>query len=646
MAQPQPDDSFQAYLAALLALYISAEETLLGGIAGILRFTSPTFLSQVLALSHMRRLAQQVSTQLSAGDRWVQPMLQRAIEAGAKSASTEIVRAGIPPKPPKTPGTDLARNFDFSMPHGDRSVQAIRDDLVSSLTDVRRRITRLPDDVYKVISPAAAAGQALGHGYTPAQAQAYAWREYVRQGITGFTDRSGRNWSLSAYVEMSVRTATTRAYNDSHLQVMQAAHIDLFTVPDDGHPCPLCFPWQNRILSVEPDERAVATIAEATAAGLFHPNCFPGFVSVSAPSGVSAADSRWYEGELVVIHTAAGNELSVTPNHPILTPEGWVRAGNLVIGQDVIRYDIERQRVDGMSPDDQHVEAGIGNVFDALRHSSHVTTVSVPSTAEQFHGDGGDADVEVVLVDRLLEYGDNPTVGESLANHALFVGGVRFASLLPNGASDEVLMSASHTPDGGVGRTDEFGPLCGRHARMTFDGTGGLGDRDTTAFEPRTDRRLMSVEDGRDLALSLTSEVSNDRIVKVSIREFAGHVYNLQTRDGWYTANSIVVHNCKHILAPVIPGVTVLPAPREWTEQDALNYRNTQKQRRLELEIRKAKRRLEYAIDPATQAAARGDVRSAQARMRQFVAETGFLRQSRREQLDLANDHLKLPAIR
>ncbi len=375
MTTPQPEDSFQTYLAALLALYISAEDYLLGGIAGILRITRPTILSQILALSRMRRLTQQANAGLAAGDRWVQPMLQRAIEAGAKTAGTEIVRTGIPPKPPKTPGTDLARNFDFSIPHGERSVQAIRDDLVSSLTDVRRRITRLPDDIYKVISPATAAGQALGHGYTPAQAQAYAWREYVRQGITGFTDRSGRNWSLSAYVEMSVRTATMRAYNDSHLQVMQAAHVDLFTVPDDGHPCPLCFPWQNRILSIEPDERAAATIAEATAAGLFHPNC-------------------------------------------------------------------------------------------------------------------------------------------------------------------------------------------------------------------------------------------------------------------------------KHILAPVIPDVTVLPRPREWTEQDALDYKNTQHQRRLELEIRKAKRQLEYAVDPSTQAAARADVRDAQARMRQFINETGFLRQSRREQLDLANDHLKLPALR
>lgn len=381
MAQPQPEDQFAAYLAALLALYINAEETLLGGIAGILRITSPTFLSQLSALSKMRRLAARVTNRLAAGDRrYLPPLVQKAIEAGKDSGTREVALvakdlarggSGLPPT-----GTDLVLSpepFDFSMPHGERSVQAIRDDLVSSLDDVKRRITRLPDDVYKVISPAAAAGQALGHGYTPAQAQAYAWREYVKNGITGFTDRSGRNWSLSAYVEMSVRTATMRAFNDSHLQVIQATGSNLVIVSDDGHPCPLCFPWQNRVLCIVPDGEH-PTIAQAIAAGLMHPNC-------------------------------------------------------------------------------------------------------------------------------------------------------------------------------------------------------------------------------------------------------------------------------KHVWSIYVEGITVLPPHREWTEQDALDYRNTQKQRRLELDIRKAKKQLEYAIDPSTQAGARADVRRAQARMRQFIDDTGFLRQSRREQVDLANDHLKLPAL-
>jgi hypothetical protein len=372
MATQQPDD-FNAWLAYLISLYVTAEEALLGGIAGILRFTDPTMVAQLVALARMRRLTQGVVRPLTANTGTaIDRLMLTAGNAGVKSAALEVRRAGgsIPP------GTDLAPRFDFSIPHGERALQAIRHDLVSELGDVRRRITRLPDDVYKIISPATAGGQVIGKGYTPAQAQAYAWRQFAARGVTGFTDRSGREWSMSAYTEMSIRTATTRAFNASHLQVMQAAAIDYFTVTSDGHPCPLCFPWQGKILTDGPDKSgaltADATIEEATAAGLFHPNC-------------------------------------------------------------------------------------------------------------------------------------------------------------------------------------------------------------------------------------------------------------------------------RHTLLPVIPGITVLPKQQVWTPEHQQAYDLTQKQRRLELEIRKAKKTLEYASSPETRTDARADVRNAQAKMRQFINDTGFLRQSRREQPDLANDHLKLP---
>jgi hypothetical protein len=373
MASQQPDPQFNAYLAALLALYISAEEALLGGIAGILRFTKPDIISQLASLNRMRSLTAKVIRELNTREQaYVTPLVQNAVEAGKRDGLAAVGRAGG--GPPARIGQELVARepgFDFGKPHGVRSVEAIKADLISPLDNVKRRITRLPDDVYKLISPAAAGGQAFGHGYTPAQAQAYAWREFVRRGVTGFTDKGGRDWSLSAYVEMSVRTATMRAYNDSHLQVMQAAGITLFVVSSDGHPCPLCQPWENVVVCLVPDG-VHPTIEQAIAAGLMHPNC-------------------------------------------------------------------------------------------------------------------------------------------------------------------------------------------------------------------------------------------------------------------------------KHVWAPFIPGITDLPPRVDWTPEMANDYNLTQKQRRLELEIRKAKKMLEYSSDPSTRATARKDVRLAQAKMRAFIDSTGFLRQSRREQLDLANGHLKLP---
>jgi hypothetical protein len=162
--------------------------------------------------------------------------------------------------------------FDPYELHGVRAANAIRADLDSELQDVRFRLTRLDDDLYKLVNPAGAAGQVLPNGYTPQQAEAKAWREFMRHGITGFTDKSGRDWALSSYVEMAVRTASQRAYNASRLQVIRSLGGNLVFVSDDGHPCPLCLPWQNVVLCIVPDG-IHPSVADATAAGLFHPNC-------------------------------------------------------------------------------------------------------------------------------------------------------------------------------------------------------------------------------------------------------------------------------------------------------------------------------------------------------------------------------------
>jgi hypothetical protein len=59
---------------------------------------------------------------------------------------------------------------------------------------------------------------------------------------------------------------------------MRALGIRFFQVPSHDTTCPLCFPWQGQVLTegierVEPGTPVAGTIADATAAGLFHPNC-------------------------------------------------------------------------------------------------------------------------------------------------------------------------------------------------------------------------------------------------------------------------------------------------------------------------------------------------------------------------------------
>lgn len=282
---PPPAPEGQAE-AALIALYATVEAALLAGAAKIL-----ARLPVAAALPRLRRLTRQAVNHLAIAT----PVLVKAMvdhENAQARAAAEKQIARIPELPTaggsggRTPppggflhaGRDDGEEFfDLSMDHGDRAAEAIRRDLESSLEDVRFRLTRLDDDIYKAVAPRGAILQVLDNNLTLEQAQAAAWQEFVRRGVTGFTDKAGRDWQLSSYVEMAVRTASARAFNASSLARMQAVGFRYFTVPAHVHPCPLCGPWQGAILTVgdnpDPSIRTDGTVEEATAAGLFHPNC-------------------------------------------------------------------------------------------------------------------------------------------------------------------------------------------------------------------------------------------------------------------------------------------------------------------------------------------------------------------------------------
>ncbi len=307
---PPPSSNSGALATTIVGLYFLSEAQILGGITSILRRTPATLEGRQAAVPKIRRLVRQVVARLvSTSNDLVRQMVTAAVEEGSRDAIASVSKAlagrgGFTPPPGSTGGagsgfggrralTSGGDPFDFSIPHGERAAAAIRADIESELADVRFRITRLPEDVYKHIAPHGAIDQVLANNVTPVQAQAAAWRVFASQGITGFTDRSGRDWALSSYVEMAVRTASARAYNASHLARMHALGIHYFTVPGDGSPCPLCLPWEGAVLTDGPNldlsVHTDGTIAEAVAAGLNHPNCrhvftayFPG-VTVLPP---------------------------------------------------------------------------------------------------------------------------------------------------------------------------------------------------------------------------------------------------------------------------------------------------------------------------------------------------------------------------
>jgi len=257
-----------------------AVRKLVNGVAQELAVKSPALAQQLISEATREGAAKPVMARESAREGVDEKYVPGEITGTVTASPTppQLPPSNQPPTPPQPPlggnGTGGGESpFDFSKKTSERAAQAILDDLNSELEDVRYRITRLDDDIYKQIAPNGAIHAVTDNTQTLTDAIRVAYQQFIDAGVTGFTDKGGRDWTLTAYTEMAVRTAAARASNNAHMQQMIAAGFELFTIPPDLHPCPLCFPWQGKILSLKPDKRADATIDEATAAGLFHPNC-------------------------------------------------------------------------------------------------------------------------------------------------------------------------------------------------------------------------------------------------------------------------------------------------------------------------------------------------------------------------------------
>lgn len=144
------------------------------------------------------------------------------------------------------------------------------------------------DDVFRRAAEAATAGGSAG-----TQAAQTMLDQLAADGLTAYIDRRGRHWDLTAYCEMATRTAATRLALATQLGLMGPRGMDLVVVdsPSGELGCRKCAPFEGRVLSLGArfpvgspvsvrDARGMlrsahvtASLAQAVAAGLLHPNC-------------------------------------------------------------------------------------------------------------------------------------------------------------------------------------------------------------------------------------------------------------------------------------------------------------------------------------------------------------------------------------
>lgn len=275
-------------------------------------------------------------------------------------------------------------------------------------------------------------------------------------------------------------------------------------------------------------------------------NCFPAGTLVLA-ARIEAAYRRWYSGELVEVATTRGHHLAGTPNHPVLTTRGWLPLGLLHEGDHVVSGVLRDDTVP--DPDVEHMPAPIGEV---VRSFAEVATLErVAGTHVDFHGDGTDGEVEVVLADRLLR--DDVKASEESDEAALVRSLLVDRHLRGTGPQLQTLNRiASAAPSFMSGRDKALTLLGGSPTHPNGHGIPATTERDSGGDQPLPEGCARDPETTSDRLLGFACGVGPDRILQVSRVQFNGHVFNLQTRTGAYLAGGIVAHNCRCHAVPVV----------------------------------------------------------------------------------------------
>lgn len=156
--------------------------------------------------------------------------------------------------------------------------QAVSD--VISEIEIADRINRTQ------IALDAAAGETVTGVSSWNQALRHAADKLNDGGIVGFIDHAGRRWSAEAYVAMDIRTTVFNTGRAAVWETNQNFGNDLYSVSYHNGARPLCYPWQNKVISsldydrtvIDLDGNEIEAIAQSATsygapAGLFGINC-------------------------------------------------------------------------------------------------------------------------------------------------------------------------------------------------------------------------------------------------------------------------------------------------------------------------------------------------------------------------------------
>ena len=364
-------------------------------------------------------------------------------------------------------------------------------------------------------------------------------------------------------------------------------HPKFARVPTGAETCDFCLMLASRGFVYSSKMSAGGVKLDHYHAGCVLPDTILGAV------GVKSLLRRKFEGDVIDITTRGGRHLSVTANHPVLTVNGWVKAGMLHDG-DALLCGFDGYGHEPCVPYVNDSPPSAEQVFEALRFLDASYPVGVEVSSVDFDGESvSNSDVEVVDVDRLLKGHIVPVGYEGICDKSFTIGALfeRCKTLKSSGAAN--FGDGSHSlPSCGVmcGLCLSCPVLRGHLGGADDSGLGMAAPVDSGIVKPSVNDRsgdpigigqlqyalaclvsldeigrcgnstrayldAVSLEDSENVLVGypelfgdslgwLPGGIEIDHVSFVNTRHFIGHVYNLSADGHWYTANGIITHNC------------------------------------------------------------------------------------------------------
>lgn len=356
------------------------------------------------------------------------------------------------------------------------------------------------------------------------------------------------------------------------------------------------------------DDPPVTVTSGSRAGERNHPGqdiqCFDGQVAVSNYAGINRIFRRWYSGEFTSFVSSTGKALRCTSNHPVLTDRGWVAAKHLNIGDQLFSV---RQQCPGILDGNAHQGVSLEDLFSALSLVSAVESSRV--FGRQFHGDNVvDQEVNIVNIHTLLSDERDVIFFQKLRE--FFFADTLEAAL--SGLSDlrHLFLKGEGFLNVGTGYScglsEFFSFLLTQASHSQLGALRNAASRDTHRFEPFLDNLMTNAKAvgdrfqalpvgvptrylgiayrlsivcravmpnqivpyrsdflaeiiGIDTKLSgnftqiHSAFIKPDGFVDHVSRYFDScHVYTLETQNGWFDAEDIIVQNCRCNAIPVI----------------------------------------------------------------------------------------------